>query len=211
MGKVISKATRPIRNFNIENRVQKVIQTEKPRPAPRHPTTVAAYESHAKDHPEFFHEHNTKNLKLDENLRKIRVNSIGDNPEIEAKSSRHMPEDRSKAISWEYGIPEPDVIREGCITLRQALAFISQHHLNPKEFSAESIAREHKLNLTDVENVLKYFQALHMHIPKAMLEKNPKLLSAAQGLESQPSLAHEDMMKLGDSSNIRSTPSAGTS
>lgn len=48
MGKVISKATRPIRNFNIENRVQKVIQTEKPRPAPRHPTTVAAYESHAK-------------------------------------------------------------------------------------------------------------------------------------------------------------------
>lgn len=36
MGKVLSVATRPFRNFNIENRAHKIISKEKPTPAPLH-------------------------------------------------------------------------------------------------------------------------------------------------------------------------------
>lgn len=45
MGKVASKAVRPVKNFNIENRAQKVLESEKPRPAPRHPSTAAVFEN----------------------------------------------------------------------------------------------------------------------------------------------------------------------
>jgi len=41
MGGVFSKASRPIKNFNVENRAQKVIENHKTKPkvAPRHKTT----------------------------------------------------------------------------------------------------------------------------------------------------------------------------
>lgn len=55
MGGLMSKAVKPIKNFNIENRAERVLQSDKPRPSPRHPSTAAAYEKlmHGKYFPIF--------------------------------------------------------------------------------------------------------------------------------------------------------------
>lgn len=180
MGKIASKLMRPIKNFNVENRAQRVLQSEKPRPAPRHPSTIAALEREAKEHPDYLKEQKIKHEKLNEFLKQIRVESTGVNTEIRAKTDRSLPENRSKAEPSEYGFPDPDRIPEGKASLRQALGFISQHYMDPTTHTAQVIAEQYKLDVGQVTNVLLHFQILHMHIPKEMLKKNPKLLQALQ-------------------------------
>ena len=103
--------------------------------------------------------------------------------QIKAKPGRLLPEDRRKTAPAEYGFPDPERIPEGRASLRQVLEFISKHHLEPKQNTAETIATDYKLDATQVQHVLKHFQVLHMHIPSEMLNKNPKLLSS---LDSRP-------------------------
>lgn len=45
MGKVLSVLSKPVRNFNIENRAHKVISKEKPIPAPKHKINLDEYQS----------------------------------------------------------------------------------------------------------------------------------------------------------------------
>ncbi|KAL8591798.1 hypothetical protein ACOMHN_047058 [Nucella lapillus] len=200
MGKVASKIYRPLRNFNVENRARRVLDSEKPRPAPRHPSTAAAFDNFAQGHPEFHEKQKQKNKKLDDFLKKVKVDSTGDNPEIRPQTQRAMPEDRQKIMPAEYGFPDPEKIPEGRASLRQMLEFISLHHLHPAENSVEKIAADYKLDVTQVRNILKYFQTLQMHIPSEMLKKNPKLLSS---LDSSPAQIQtlkgmEDVVKLGE-------------
>lgn len=119
--------------------------------------------------------------------------------QIKAKSVRSLPEDRRKVIPAEYGMPDPDNIPEGRASLRQALEFISQHHLDPKQNSALKIATDYKLDATKVQHVLKYFQMLRLHVPKEMLDKNPSLLSSldSSSAKRQSISGMEDVMKLG--------------
>lgn len=188
-----------MKNFNVENRAQKVLQSEAPRPAPRHPSTAAAFDNLTQEHPEYLDEQKKKHKKLDEYLKNVRVNSKGQNPEIVTKSDRHLPENRRRTLLSDYGFTEPEVIPEGRASLRQALNFIAQHHLSPKDNSADTIAEQYKLNTTHVQNILKYFQTFHMHIPKEMLAKNPKLLDSMQAnpAHSQSIEGMQNVMKLG--------------
>ncbi|XP_076466422.1 NADH dehydrogenase [ubiquinone] 1 alpha subcomplex assembly factor 4-like [Babylonia areolata] len=198
MGRVASKAARPVKNFNVENRARKLLDSDKPRPAPRHPSTAAALDSFAEEHPEFYEEQKKKNKKLDDFLKNVKVDSVGDNPEI--RSLRSMPEDRRKNTPAEYGFPDPEQIPEGRASLRQMLEFISMHHLNPRQNSAEKIALDYKLDVTQVRSVLKYFQTLNLHIPKEMLKKNPKLLSSFDSTPAQRQTLKgmDDLVKLGE-------------
>ena len=96
-------------------------------------------------------------------------------------------------------MPDTDHVPEGRASLRQALEFISQHQLNPKQNSAQKIAMDYKLDATKVQHVLKHFQMLHLHIPKEMTEKNPKLLTSldSSSARRQSMIGMEDVMKLG--------------
>ena len=118
--------------------------------------------------------------------------------QIRVKSERSMPEDRRPVVPAEFGFPDPERIPEGRASLRQAMEFITQHKLDPEHNSAEKIAMDYKLDPTQVQHVLSYFQTLQMHIPQAILKKNPKLLkSLDSSLTRQPSLARmEDVTKL---------------
>lgn len=203
MGKIVSKVVRPVKNFNVDNRAQRVLQSEKPRPSPRHPSTAQGYDSMAQEHPDLLGEQKKKHRKLDEHLRNIRVDSFGENPEIVSKSQRQLPVDRRKNIPSDYGFTEPDIIPDGRASLRQALDFISQHHLNPQDYPAEKIAVQYKLNSPEVQNILRYFQTLQMHIPKEMLDKNPELLSSldASPAQRQSIGGMDDVRKLGTGVN----------
>ncbi|KAK7107039.1 protein NDUFAF4 homolog [Littorina saxatilis] len=208
MGKAASKAFRPVKNFNVDNRARKVMDAEKPHPAPRHPSTAAAFDNIAREHPEFLEEQKKKHVQLDDFLKQVKVDSVGDNHEIKAKSDRSLPEDRNKNTPAEYGFPEPERIPEGRASLRQVLGFISQHHLDPRQNSPEKIAMDYKLDPAQVKKIVQYFQTLQMHIPQEMLDKNPKLLGSLNNrpAERQSLKGMDDVVKLSQGVNAGTQP-----
>lgn len=57
-------------------------------------------------------------------------------------------------------------MKEGKCTLKQALNFISLHNTDPIKNSTKVIAKEYKLDEEIVKNILTYFRALDLYIPK---------------------------------------------
>lgn len=113
--------------------------------------------------------------------------------QIRPKVMRPKPEERRKAVIGDFGIYEPDNIPDGRVGIRQAFDFISQHHLDPQKNSVGKIAIDYRMDLNTVENIVKYFQVFNLHIPKNMLDKNPKLLVSMQPLaQQQQSIASND-------------------
>jgi len=84
---------------------------------------------------------------------------------------RKMPEERTRPPKFEFGIMEPDKIRPGRCSIRQALAFLSDHRKDPDEVgSVQSIARRYNLDAKRVENVLTHFGVFDLHKPKSLTE-----------------------------------------
>ena len=85
-----------------------------------------------------------------------------------------MPEDRSKHPDPEFGFLEPETIRPGRCTIRQALDFLTDHANDPTETgSVKSIAQRYKLDERRVQNVVRYFNVFNIHLPKKLLDSLP--------------------------------------
>lgn len=54
----------------------------------------------------------------------------------------------------EYGYVEPNVIKEGHVSIKQALELIGKHHVDQENYKAEDIARDYKISTEDAEKVL---------------------------------------------------------
>ncbi|KAG0410965.1 hypothetical protein HPB47_011906 [Ixodes persulcatus] len=121
---------RPIKNFNIENRVQKVVGAQKPKSAPRHPS--------------------------DQNSE----------PE---KAERVLPQSRQSWQQYQYGYYEPETVRPGRITLRQATQLVSDGAADPARFTPEALAAQYNLQVEDVRSVLKYFKPFQVYTPELEL------------------------------------------
>ncbi|KAK3597313.1 hypothetical protein CHS0354_010948 [Potamilus streckersoni] len=169
------KATKPIKDFNIENRLQREIdrQQQIPKVAPRHKSTEQAYEQLATEHPEIMQELNKKNEKLLDNLKQLRVTSHGPPPELKSKGK--LPQYMRHQKSPEFGFYEPEKIPEGRVTLRSALDFITQHSIDPSSVTVETIAKQYKIDRIQVQNVLTYFLTFRIHISEDLLKKYPKI------------------------------------
>ena len=92
-------------------------------------------------------------------------------------SGRHkLPEDRVRPKRFEYGFQEPETIRPGRCSIRQALQFLSEHRTDPDEVgSAESIARRYNLDVKRVDSVLTHFSVFDVEKPKSLTEGAEKL------------------------------------
>jgi NADH dehydrogenase [ubiquinone] 1 alpha subcomplex assembly factor 4 len=172
MGRVWSTyVKRPAKNWNIENRAQRHIEKQdRPSVAPRHPTTTDIIDQFVREHPEIREEITKKDQQLADMLKGMVVNpnKFG---EIVSKPSqpshRPLPEDRKKPPDTEFGYLEPEVIRPGRCTVRQALDFIGEHFKDPASAgSAESIAQKYNLDVSRVRHVLKYFHVFNVQMPK---------------------------------------------
>ncbi|KAJ4433538.1 hypothetical protein ANN_15847 [Periplaneta americana] len=75
MGKVLSVMQRKANRFNVENRAHKVISMEKPKPAPRYPSTEQELETLKADYPQFLEQQYKKDSKLDDRLKQVFVRS----------------------------------------------------------------------------------------------------------------------------------------
>lgn len=172
MGVFLTKALRPIKSFNIENRAHRVISKEKPTPAPRYQQAIDDMRRAADEDPNINEKLNTKNAELDKMLKEVYVTSEGKpeedvTREIQQKNpNRPLPMYRMQPEDYEYGFKEPEKITYGRVTLRKALEFLSAYQCNPNEVTAEKIAEEYKLKLKDVNNILKYFKTFEIFVPE---------------------------------------------
>ncbi|XP_023947227.2 protein NDUFAF4 homolog [Bicyclus anynana] len=172
MGGLVSKALRPIKSYNIENRAHRVISKEKPTVAPSYPSTIEELKRVQEVEPDIDVKLNKKDIKLDERLKDVYVTSHG-RPEDdvtkekqEQSKKRALPQDRKALPDFDFGLKEPEKVPYGRTTLRQAIDYISAHQINPEEVTAAKIAFEYKLKVEDVENILKYFKTYEVYIPE---------------------------------------------
>ncbi|XP_014788968.1 uncharacterized protein LOC106882715 isoform X1 [Octopus bimaculoides] len=145
----------------------------------------------------------SKDELLHERLKVVRVESIG--PANKPFKNPKLPDRSTTLPEPKYGVVEPAHVPPGRVTISQALNLISQHQTNPKLYSTSHIASEYKLELHNAQQILKYFQVFHMHIPKKMEEKFPHLLTVLKSQMSQ--MESERQRKLLDFAKEAKKPS----
>ncbi|XP_047520310.1 protein NDUFAF4 homolog [Pieris napi] len=172
MGALVSRALRPIKSFNIENRAHRVISKEKPQVAPSYPSTVEDLQRVQEAVPDIDKKLESKDSHLDERLKNVYVTSMG-TPEDDItrkkqdeNPNRPLPQDRNALQDFDFGFKEPERVPYGRTTLRQAIEYITSHQMNPEEATAAKIAYEYKLKESDVENILKHFKTYEVYVPE---------------------------------------------
>lgn len=85
--------------------------------------------------------------------------------------------DTKRQEDYDYGHKEPEHVTPGKVTLKQAIQFISDHQTDPKTHSLPKLVEQYKLKDEDMFNVLQYFSAFKLHVPKADLDKRQKFLA----------------------------------
>ncbi|KAM3961366.1 NADH dehydrogenase [ubiquinone] 1 alpha subcomplex assembly factor 4 [Aphomia sociella] len=181
MGALVTKALRPLKSFNIENRAHRVISKEKPVPAPKYPANLEDLKRAVNSDPDLDDKLDKKDTGLDDRLRDVYVTSLG-RPEDDItrekqieNPNRPLPQDRKMPGVFEYGFKEPERLKYGHTTLRDALNFISAYQTNPNEVTAAKIAFEYKMKEEDVEKILKYFKTYEVYIPES--QKTPAIFA----------------------------------
>ncbi|KAH8271334.1 hypothetical protein KR018_007165 [Drosophila ironensis] len=192
MGQVASRVSRQVNRFNVENRAQRVLEREKPQPAPKFESNLRDMERTLELDPTFVDKLNKKDASLDSRLKDVYVTSQdrfiarvqerhASEAAAEKQEKRVLPADRKTPQDFEYGYKEPAHITPGRCTLRQALKFINDHQLEPETWTAKKIAEEYKLKEPHVDNILLYFKTFNMYIPDQK-HKDTLLTQAKQQL-----------------------------
>uniref|UniRef100_L7M3Z1 NADH dehydrogenase [ubiquinone] 1 alpha subcomplex assembly factor 4 n=1 Tax=Rhipicephalus pulchellus TaxID=72859 RepID=L7M3Z1_RHIPC len=152
--------SRPLRDFNIENRVERAIGVEKPKAAPRHPSDAKYERTQAGVVQE-------KREDLLERLRSVKVvSSLGPQAQESSPppiSDRPLPQSRAVPLVQKYGYFEPATVPRGRMTLRQATQMLADVKMDPSTFTAEAVAAQYSLDVRDVHNVLRYFSVFRVH------------------------------------------------
>lgn len=190
MGALVTKALRPIKSFNIENRAHRVISKDKPTPAPMYPQNIQDLKRTLEADPDIDSKLNKKDEGLDKRLKDVYVTSHG-RPEDDVtremkagnRSNRPLPKDRRMPEEYDFGFKEPERVTYGRTTLRDAINFIAAHQANPNEVTASKIALEYKLKEEDVEHVLKYFKTYEVYIPET--KKSPAIFAGPAQMRKQ--------------------------
>lgn len=167
MGKVYSHlAWRVSRNFNVENRAQKIISQDKIRAPPKYKANEDFLEKLRQERPELTAELEKKDTELLKRLENVFVTSKepADIPVPESRAS-NLPLDRTPPELPTFGYYEPQRVPYGRATLRTAIGFISAYTESPDKVTAAAIAGKHKLDERVVEDILKHFKMMQMHAP----------------------------------------------
>lgn len=190
MGALVTRALRPIRSFNIENRAHRVISKEKPTPAPRYADNIEDLKRTLEYEPDITNKLDKKDPGLDNRLRDVYVTSHG-RPEDDVtreirerrNQNRPLPQDRAMLEDFEFGFKEPERVQYGKTTLRHVMDFISAHQTDPKQITAAKIAFEYKMKEEDVGHILKYFKTFEVYIPET--KKTPAIFAGPTQIRKQ--------------------------
>jgi len=175
--RVLGMAKRPFRNYNVQNRADKVFEKMEtiPNPAPKHATSVEAISKFREENPEVLEAMKTKSEGLHDMLKNVYLESKGDNQEIkraqqpgEQNTERVMPKNTQSVMDREFGVMDIDYApRVGRMTLKTALDVINQNMSNPETVTPAVIAETYHLDLQQVEDMITHFKLYKIHIPTA--------------------------------------------
>ncbi|XP_071818559.1 NADH dehydrogenase [ubiquinone] 1 alpha subcomplex assembly factor 4-like isoform X1 [Apostichopus japonicus] len=171
------------RNFNVENRAHKFIEkhSDKPLAPPKYPESQKMVQHvEEKGFPKAMQEHLQKNAQLLDRLKDVKVDST----DVEGKSlgieiDKDIPSEAERSLPLSRsgdGSPDlfPDEVPAGRISVQKAMELLAKHKQDKEKWTAERLAQDCKLDLTDTENILDNFQAFKI-IPQNPNDPNPKL------------------------------------
>ncbi|XP_074105547.1 NADH dehydrogenase [ubiquinone] 1 alpha subcomplex assembly factor 4 isoform X1 [Cotesia typhae] len=166
MGVIMSRLSKPARAFNIENRAAKILEREKPIPAPPHPSTAQQLKISREVDPNFLENHYKKDEELYGRLKQVFVSSHIVHKISDQESEAKKPKNKKWSQDFEYGFWEPEKIPEGRCQLKTAMQFMADYQADSKKNSIESIAMKYKLNPADVKNIIKYYRVFQVVQPQ---------------------------------------------
>ncbi|KAF5286172.1 hypothetical protein FQR65_LT12930 [Abscondita terminalis] len=167
MGKILSALYRPVRDFNLESRVHKIISKDKPLAAPKHKSKE--YPRQNKESPTI-EDFVQKNETLDKYLKNVYVISHHQRSFHNQDAQKPLPIDRHTIEDSIFGYHEPKRVPYGRVTLKSVLKFISEYQTDTRENTIKKIADANKLSEKSVENIISYFRVYEVYVP----EKNVK-------------------------------------
>ncbi|XP_063773086.1 NADH dehydrogenase [ubiquinone] 1 alpha subcomplex assembly factor 4 [Pseudophryne corroboree] len=162
-----SKLVRAVRNFNVENRAQRILEREKPSPAPMYPAANKTLQAVISQHPDIQDKIHNKDEKLLSLLKEVYVDSTDPSSEVkdELQASEQgefrLPNQILKNMA--SGI-DVDKIQKGNISFIEALTVLHNYKLSPKTWTKERIAKEYSLNMKDTQSMLEYFKPFDITI-----------------------------------------------
>ncbi|RXG57301.1 Protein NDUFAF4-like protein [Armadillidium vulgare] len=162
--KVFRRASKPAREFNLESRVERILDREKPTPAPRHPGTEHLnLPDSAKMKKDLFE----TDKELLKRLEEVYVTShdtwVGQKDSL--GKSRPLPVDKETVADKPYGYSEPRKISYGKTTLKNVLTFMTDHNQSPEEWNSTKISEKFKLEKENVDHILKYYNLFTLILP----------------------------------------------
>jgi len=196
MGKIFTKARNPFRNYNLENRVHKLLEQEKREPSPRYPPPDWVEERNeptqalpsapstaeeirklalgqSEESPsssQSTYDLMMKNENLLDRMGQLKIVSEGVNPDLHNPSTRSMPMDRRVPSPTDYGHVEPDKVMLGKMTMRQIVEALVDHSREPEVWSASVIAEHYNIDAERAANLTKHYRVFDIHIPKNAVE-----------------------------------------
>ncbi|CAF1304211.1 unnamed protein product [Rotaria sordida] len=202
MGSAVSRATRFLRMYNIDNRVDRVLSKEKPTPAPRYPTDLQNLQSSNAESniaPETIHNKDQQLLKY---LRDVKIYSTGDNPVIHRRDdtsshptippllNRLEESIDEKSTDGAFGYVEPQRIPPGRISLRQFLTYLQKYRDSPEEYSIDRFVDMYTIKPEIAQKLFKYHNLLTLQEfsrQKSKASARPPHLAAVEvmGIEAE--------------------------
>ncbi|XP_040408924.1 NADH dehydrogenase [ubiquinone] 1 alpha subcomplex assembly factor 4 [Cygnus olor] len=151
------RLVRALRAFNVESRAHREISKEKPTPAPHHPTTRL---DALTEHPAIREKVYSKDDRLLTLLKDVYVESRDPPGQVKDGGGEHVPcKHEEKRITKLGQFEDLDIkkVTKGKISIVEALMLLNNHKLHPKVWTAEKIAVEYSLELTEVNSLLEFF------------------------------------------------------
>ncbi|XP_051908184.1 NADH dehydrogenase [ubiquinone] 1 alpha subcomplex assembly factor 4 [Hippocampus zosterae] len=169
-----ARVVRMLRNFNLENRIEREISKEKPRSAPRHqltqPTSTGENDANtfSADVSGAVHQ---KNDPLLLNLKSVYVESK-DKAAGPVKSRKELSADggeKTRPIKFtlpndSQGLANMQNIPHGKLTITEALKALGSHQSQPQTWTSQKISEEYSLNLKETNSLLEFFVPFQIQI-----------------------------------------------
>ena len=173
---ILRKTKKPIRDFNLDSRIDKVLDKEKPISPPVFPQKFTPeMEEQMKGVKEAL---KAKDDLLLDRLKQVYVKSEKDNPVMPKMPDRALPVARTDWTPSKFGYRTPKEKVYGKTTLEEVLKFLALTQESPEVWDANRIAEEHKLDEKTVEKVMQHFSTLTLVVQKPESENDQPQLFA---------------------------------
>jgi len=195
--------TRTVQRFNIEARTEKVLEQDKPVPAPKYQADLETRQMVLENEWEKVEQAvKKKDLTHSNRLKEVYVTSedpedydVDNNRRRRANPNRPLPTETTiaGAMRRSHGFKRPNnqtyVPPKGKITLENVQEMLLEHSKDPKANNAGALAAKYDLKVADAEAVANHFR-IFTYVPKTDIET--RRIEKFQQDQTDPYRAQED-------------------